>query len=87
MSDNSRQLAVLPRPRSAWQAIDAGMLLARTHYWKLLALWLFFAIPVVSLIFALIKFEVVGYWLLVFGLVVQAFERITHTDVPITGFI
>lgn len=67
MSDNSRQLAVLPRPRSAWQAIDAGMLLARTHYWKLLALWLFFAIPVVSLIFALIKFEVVGYWLLFLG--------------------
>jgi len=63
MSDNSRQLAVLPRPRSAWQAIDAGMLLARTHYWKLLVL------------------------AVVFGLVVQAFERTTHTDVPITGFI
>ena len=48
MSEPLRQLAVLPRPRSHWQAMDAGMLLARAHYWKLLVMWVIFSLPVVA---------------------------------------
>ncbi len=41
-----KNLTVLPRPRSAWQAMDAGFTLARAHYVKLVILWLGFSIPV-----------------------------------------
>ncbi len=43
------KLSVLPRPRSSWQAIDAGFSLARAHYGSLLLLWLGFSIPLFAL--------------------------------------
>lgn len=39
-------LSVLPRPRNAWQSIDAGFSLARAHYINLVILWLGFALPI-----------------------------------------
>ncbi len=65
MSTSSRQLTVLPRPRSHWQAMDAGMLLARAHYLKLLAVWLCFATPVAILSSSLLFFDV-SFYLVVF---------------------
>lgn len=44
-----KQLTVLPRPRTAWQAMDAGFKLARGHYVTLVLLWLGFALPVFAL--------------------------------------
>lgn len=41
-----RNLTVLPRPRSAWQAMDAGFTLARAHYVPLVLMWLGFSLPV-----------------------------------------
>lgn len=38
-------LTVLPRPRSAWQAMDAGFTLARPHFPKLVLVWAIFAWP------------------------------------------
>ena len=54
MTEPVRELAVLPRPRSHWQAMDAGMLLARAHYAKLLALWALFSIPLITIAFVLV---------------------------------
>lgn len=48
-----RNLSVLPRPRSAWQAIDAGFTLARAHYVQLVMMWLGFSIPLFTLCFLL----------------------------------
>lgn len=45
MSD-IRNLTVLPRPRSAWQAMDAGFTLARAHYVQLVLMWLGFSLPI-----------------------------------------
>lgn len=67
MSENLQKLAVMPRPRSHWQAIDAGMLLARKHYWKLLALWFTFSIPIGLVFFAIVYFDLLGYWVIGFG--------------------
>lgn len=50
-------LTVLPRPRSAWQAMDAGFTLARSHFLSLSVLWLFFSVPVFVLSAA------IQYWL------------------------
>ncbi len=52
-----RNLAVLPRPRTAWQAMDAGFTLARMHFISLSVLWLCFAVPVFLLTAA------IQYWL------------------------
>lgn len=41
-----RNLTVLPRPRSAWQAMDAGFTLARAHYVQLVTMWLGFSLPI-----------------------------------------
>lgn len=41
-----KNLTVLPRPRSAWQAMDAGFTLARAHYRTLVILWLGISLPV-----------------------------------------
>jgi len=41
-----KNLTVLPRPRSAWQAMDAGFTLARAHYVPLIVLWLGLSAPV-----------------------------------------
>ena len=54
MTEPLRALAVLPRPRSHWQAMDAGMMLARAHYAKLLALWALSSLPFVVLALALV---------------------------------
>ena len=54
MTEPLRELAVLPRPRSHWQAMDAGMLLARAHYARLLALWVLFSLPFAAIAFALV---------------------------------
>ena len=58
MTESLRQLAVLPRPRTHWQAMDAGMLLARAHYWKLLALWFLFSLPIATLVLTLVLLDV-----------------------------
>ncbi len=50
------KLTVLPRPRSAWQAIDAGFTFARAHYAALLILWVGMSLPFIILCSAL-------YWL------------------------
>lgn len=42
-------LAVLPRPRTAWQAMDAGISLARAHFPILVALWLGLSLPMFAL--------------------------------------
>jgi len=42
-------IAVLPRPRSAWQAMDAGFSLARAHYPTLCLLWLGLSLPTLAL--------------------------------------
>jgi len=47
MATQAEKIAVMPRPRTHWQAIDAGMLFARHHYFKLVTLWLILAVPVV----------------------------------------
>jgi len=49
MSNNTHRLAVLPRPRTHWQAMDAGILLARAHYWKLVLLWCSISAPLLAL--------------------------------------
>ena len=46
-----RNLTVLPRPRSAWQAMDAGFTLARAHYVQLVTMWLGFSLPVFMVCF------------------------------------
>lgn len=43
------KLAVLPRPRSAWQAMDAGFSLARAHFPILVVLWLGLSLPMFAL--------------------------------------
>ena len=48
-----RNLTVLPRPRSAWQAMDAGFTLARAHYLQLVLMWMGFSLPVFLVCFAL----------------------------------
>ena len=68
MTEPLRELAVLPRPRSHWQAMDAGMLLARAHYARLLGLWALFSLPFAAIAFALVlagvsqTFVVFFYW-------------------------
>jgi hypothetical protein len=42
-------LAVLPRPRTAWQAMDAGFSLARAHFSILVMLWLGLSLPMFAL--------------------------------------
>lgn len=44
-----RNLSVLPRPRSAWQAMDAGFTLARAHFLPLVLMWLGFSLPVFAI--------------------------------------
>lgn len=39
------KLTVLPRPRTAWQAMDAGFTLARPHWPKLVFMWMVLATP------------------------------------------
>lgn len=63
MNEDPHKLAVFPRPRSNWQAIDAGMLLARAHYWKLLVLWLTFAIPIATTVTAIALLGFSPFWL------------------------
>ena len=41
-------ITVAIRPRSTWEAIDAGFMLARQWYWKLFLLWLLAASPFFS---------------------------------------
>ena len=64
MSEGPRKLAVLPRPRSHWQAIDAGMLLARAHYWKLLVLWLTFSVPIAAIVLILTLSGFTNIWVI-----------------------
>ena len=62
MIDN---LTVLPRPRTAWQAMDAGFSLARAHFIPLLMLWLRFSLPIALLCFLLMATDVFLYsWIL-----------------------
>jgi len=58
-----KNLTVLPRPRSAWQAMDAGFTLARAHYLKLVMLWLGFALPMFVLC-AIVQYFVGWSWIL-----------------------
>lgn len=46
-----KNLTVLPRPRSAWQAMDAGFTLARAHYVSLVLMWLGLSAPVFLICF------------------------------------
>ena len=57
------KLQVLPRPRSAWQAMDAGFRLARAHYWTLLLLWLGVTLPILaSALFLLQNYAQLAWW-------------------------
>ncbi len=77
-------ITVAIRPRTVWEAIDAGFMLARQWYWKLFLLWLLAASPFLLLLFGcifLLPPSVVKWFLLLFWLFKPFYE------VPILNWI
>ncbi len=72
------QLTVLPRPRNAWQAIDAGFTLARAHYFQLLVLWLVLAVPIFALCMLLQIFLGWSYAILIWWWCKPLYELPVH---------
>ncbi len=61
MNQNALKLAIKPRPRTHWQAMDAGFLFARQHYGALLLLMFTVALPVTLLASSVLLFDVSIY--------------------------
>jgi hypothetical protein len=50
---NLEHIAITLRPRTVWQCVDLGVVLARRWYWPLCRLWLATALPVLVLVLLL----------------------------------
>lgn len=67
--------SVAIRPRSAWEALDLGVLLARRHAGLLMASWALISLPVLALL-TLLLWEYPSWAMFVFWLLKPAFERL-----------
>ncbi|MBM7061701.1 DUF4129 domain-containing protein [Pseudomonas sp. UL073] len=67
--------SVAIRPRSAWEAMDLGVLLARRHAGLLMASWALVSLPVFALL-SLLLWRYPSWALLLFWLLKPAFERL-----------
>ncbi|BCG23238.1 hypothetical protein TUM18999_14290 [Pseudomonas tohonis] len=67
--------SVAIRPRSAWEAMDLGVLLARRHMGLLMASWALITLPV-FLLLSLLLWNYSGWAMFVFWLLKPAFERL-----------
>ncbi|AYC34111.1 DUF4129 domain-containing protein [Pseudomonas cavernae] len=63
------------RPRSAWEALDLGVLLARRHAGLLMASWALLSLPIFALL-SLLLWDYPSVALLLFWLLKPAFERL-----------
>ncbi|MBS7661859.1 DUF4129 domain-containing protein [Pseudomonas lalucatii] len=66
---------VVIRPRSAWEALDLGTLLARRHAGLLMASWALLSLPVFALL-CLLLWDHPGWAILAFWWLKPAFERL-----------
>ena len=55
---NLDQVTVEIRPRSAWEALDLGLLMARRWWWPMMKLWLIVSLPVLAIALLIPA----GYW-------------------------
>lgn len=67
--------SVAIRPRSAWEALDLGVLLARRHAGLLMASWALISLPVFALLTVLL-WQYPTWAVLLFWLLKPAFERL-----------
>ncbi|QLC73904.1 DUF4129 domain-containing protein [Pseudomonas sp. LPB0260] len=67
--------SVAIRPRSAWEALDLGVLLARRHAGLLMASWALVSLPVFALL-CLLLWDSPGWAMLAFWWLKPAFERL-----------
>ncbi|MCY1283504.1 hypothetical protein D9M69_365380 [compost metagenome] len=67
--------SVAIRPRSAWEAIDLGVLLARRHAGLLMASWALVSLPIFALL-SLLLWNYPSWALLLFWLFKPAYERL-----------
>ncbi|MGH8355718.1 MAG: DUF4129 domain-containing protein, partial [Pseudomonas sp.] len=68
-------ISVAIRPRSAWEAMDLGVLLARRHAGLLLASWALVSLPLFAL-FSLLLWQSPSWALLLFWWLKPAYERL-----------
>ncbi|MGQ7956886.1 DUF4129 domain-containing protein [Pseudomonas sp. SP16.1] len=69
------EASVAIRPRSAWEAIDLGVLLARRHAGLLMASWALLTLPLFALLCALL-WQYPGWAVFVFWWLKPAYERL-----------
>ena len=69
------EASVAIRPRSAWEAIDLGVLLARRHAGLLMASWALVTLPLFALLCALL-WEYPGWAIFLFWWLKPAYERL-----------
>ncbi|ERH48146.1 membrane protein [Ectopseudomonas chengduensis] len=69
------EASVAIRPRSAWEAIDLGVLLARRHAGLLMASWALVTLPLFALLCALL-WQYPGWAIFVFWWLKPAYERL-----------
>ncbi len=67
--------SVVIRPRSAWEALDLGVLLARRHAGLLMASWALLTLPLFALL-SLLLWEYPSWSILAFWWLKPAFERL-----------
>ncbi|CAD5106001.1 DUF4129 domain-containing protein [Zestomonas carbonaria] len=67
--------SVAIRPRSAWEAVDLGVLLARRHAGLLIASWALVTLPIFALL-TLLLWNYPSWSLLLFWLLKPAYERL-----------
>ncbi|WP_286784240.1 MULTISPECIES: DUF4129 domain-containing protein [Pseudomonas] len=67
--------SVAIRPRSAWEALDLGVLLARRHAGLLMASWALITLPVLALL-TLLLWEYPSWAMFAFWLLKPAYERL-----------
>ena len=67
--------SVAIRPRSAWEALDLGVLLARRHAGLLMASWALVTLPIFAVLCAML-WESPGWAILAFWWLKPAFERL-----------
>ena len=67
--------SVAIRPRSAWEALDLGVLLARRHAGLLMASWALVTLPIFAVL-CLLLWESPGWAVLLFWWLKPAYERL-----------
>lgn len=69
------EASVAIRPRTAWEALDLGVLLARRHAGLLMASWALITLPIFALLCAVL-WQYPGWALLIFWWLKPAYERL-----------